>query len=123
MRLLNYLIAVSLALVLSCNPSSTTMVQQKMADTVITNRVIKFAGDSIMLQNSRALFLHNVSKAMGMSDISQSVSDLSLRIWLWDESVKYVINLEKKGSHYSCDAIGFNAKQTDSGQIIIIHNE
>ncbi|RYE57056.1 MAG: hypothetical protein EOP48_06650 [Sphingobacteriales bacterium] len=120
---IKYVILISLIVLSSCYPSSPAPAQRNMGDTTITNRIVTFPGGAITKEDSRVVFLRNVSKAMEMSDIAETLADVNIRIWLWDEDVKYVINLEKNGPQFSCDAIGFNAINTDSGETLIIHNK
>ena len=58
---------------------------------------------------------------MEMPNVSKHNSDFYLRIWFWNDSVKYVVNIERNMARYKCELNDFNSRKSDRGEVIITH--
>ncbi|HTE23246.1 hypothetical protein [Flavitalea sp.] len=120
---MKYFKGFALCLILSCGHPDEVPQKSDIRDTVVRNKVMRYTEDSTGSANHESAFEQNLAKLLGLQPVTEGSKELSLRVWLWDEEVKYVINLERINADYSCDLIGFNSRQTDSGEVIIIRHQ
>ena len=105
----------------SCENVIYQIEESDLRDTIIINKVDKYREEIPITEDDEGNFEKNLGNIMGIPDVSKTTADFYLRIWFWDDDVKYVVDIERNKAKYNCVLRGFNSKKTDSGEIIITH--
>lgn len=119
MTTLKYIWIPLLYAVISCKEYTSTLPAATYADTI--PRTILYSEDSAAKESSQEPFVTNLAKLMRLPTITNGSKELYVRIWIWDDSVKYVVNIQKDGSGGTCDIVEFNSKKIDATEFIVMH--
>jgi hypothetical protein len=96
------------------------VVKYTMPDTV--NRQTAIVADSEATKLNEKLFLENFAELLGLEKI-EGKKGPRLRIWIWEDDKKYVIDIENTDKSKTCSIVEFSSSREDSGKNIIIYNE
>ena len=122
MILIKYAGSIILTLALSCTQSSKHGELQPFNDTIVNNKLVKYAGDLMIKDpHKEAEFYQSFGEFLELPKIAESSSDMSVRIWLWGDSVHYVVNFQRDRSSYSGDLIAFYPTNAGSRDFNIRH--
>ncbi|RYE38924.1 MAG: hypothetical protein EOP48_26390 [Sphingobacteriales bacterium] len=116
-----FAIIVVLMLTLSYAQSSKKSEPRSFNDTVITNKLVKYTGDSAVRYFDELGEFYQISgEFLDLPRIQASTSGMSLRIWLWSDSgVNYVANLQKNDTSYSGNIVVLHTPDPRTGEFFV----
>jgi len=85
---------------------------------------IRYSEDSTVKGSRTTPYLRNLATLMTLSSIANGgAGNLYVRIWIWDDKGKYVINISDSTVAKNCSIIQFHGKKKDGVDYIVIDNE
>ncbi len=105
--------------VVSCQHCGSVGSNKILIDSMVVERATKYK-EYQAVQSRKEDFLSNLSKVMKLPLVPND-SDNYLRIWLWGNDEKYVIDIFDHNEIQGSNVWSFNSRFADSGEVILIH--
>jgi len=121
LKKLTCIFAITFLVLSSCNLKEGKIGNEFLPDSIRIGK-IRYYEDSSAKNSRKEPYLQNIAKMIGLPAIQKAKEGQYVRIWLWDQPRKIVINIAQDSLKKECIIVEFNIPKTDSGDYLGIHN-
>jgi hypothetical protein len=119
---ITYLPLILCLILLSCNSKPGSVGKENPSDTANGLYMVRYSEPDSVKNTSKEAYLQNFAKLLGLTEIRYGYAGNIIRIWLWDDSIKYVIDISEAVTK-DCSVTAFTAKEIDSVYYIVVTNQ
>ena len=123
MEKVKYISIVLLLVLFSCRSRGEKNRVFSNLDTAVSPRLIPYYEDSSVKGSSQDLFVKNLGKLMSLPTLSSVKEGTNIRIWVWDQKVNYVIDINQNNKDTYCNVFEFGGVNTGLSDSIAIYRE